>query len=132
MKRLLVLRPTNTITSSPALDAAGFVAPSTPSPRQIRHRTYGTMYLVSVLLVTAFLFAGCEQPTKKDILDKAREVHTRGELEEVLGQPDKFEKLAMFEQWTYEASDGAVMFHVAGDKVVFRDTLRSEKKKTSE
>lgn len=87
--------------------------------------------VAGLLVVLALLAAGCSRPSKHEILEKTRDVHTRGELEEVLGSPDDREVLAMFEQWTYRAADGVVVFHVAHDKIIFRTTHKDQNEKKS-
>ncbi len=75
--------------------------------------------LVAVALVS-FMGMGCARPTKGEILDRTQEIRVSRELKAELGRPDDVKALAMFEQWTYKASDGNVVFHIAGGKVIFR------------
>lgn len=67
--------------------------------------------------------AACVRRTKDEILKRAEGVKTRAELEAALGAPDERNVIAMLEHWTYRASDGEVTFHVAGDRVMFVDTV---------
>ena len=68
----------------------------------------------------------CGKPTKQEIMERSRDVRFAAELKKVLGEPDHFEAKVMFEQWTYEASDGKVQFHIAGERIIFRSTVSEE------
>ena len=70
------------------------------------------------LLATALLI-GCSR-TKEDIVEKARSASTRAELERALGKPSDITKLGPVEQWTYEASNGRVVFLIVGDTVTLQ------------
>jgi len=76
--------------------------------------------MLAAVGLVSLLQTGCARPTKGEILDKSREIRVARELKAKLGSPDDVEAVAMFEQWTYKASDGEVVFHIAGGKVVFR------------
>lgn len=65
------------------------------------------------------LVAGCGR-TKEDLVEKARTVSTRAELERALGKPSDISKLGPVEQWTYKASNGTVMFLIVGDQVTLQ------------
>lgn len=89
-------------------------------PIETPHR--GAWSVVAGLLVLGLLATGCSRPTKHDLLSQTEDVHSSGELEAKIGKPDDREVLAMFEQWTYDCSDGVVVFHVAQGKIIFRTT----------
>jgi hypothetical protein len=74
-------------------------------------------------MVAASLLPGCSR-TKEDLLDKARAVTTRAELERALGKPSEVDKLGPVEHWTYEASNGRVVFLILGDTVTLQATGR--------
>ena len=81
--------------------------------------------LVAVSLVLALVLAGCSARSKKDLVDKAQGITSKAELEKKLGKPDEVSGqvgipgVVSTETWVYKASDGEVIFQVAGDKVVF-------------
>jgi hypothetical protein len=75
------------------------------------------------------LVAACSQRTKEDIIQKARNISTRAELEKTLGKPADIAKLGPLERWTYKASNGEVVFLIVGDKVTVQATGGSEEKK---
>ena len=85
--------------------------------------------LALACLMAALLAAGCTKPTKDEILQKTKEVRVARDLRAALGSPDDVEALAMFEQWTYECQDGAVVFHIANEKIIFRDTIHASRSK---
>ncbi len=64
----------------------------------------------------------CGDPSKEDILSKARDVKTRAELESKLGKPSNISKLGPIEQWSYKASNGEVIFIITGDTVALQAT----------
>lgn len=72
--------------------------------------------------LTVCLLAACGGRTKEDIVSKARDVSTRAQLEQALGQPDDIAKLGPMERWTYVASNGQVVFVVIGDTVTLQTT----------
>ena len=69
--------------------------------------------------VAAGLVAGCS-PSKEDLVAKSRGITTRAELERALGQPSDINKLGPVEQWTYQASNGTVVFLIVADKVTLQ------------
>lgn len=67
--------------------------------------------------------AGCDSsPTKAEILKKASGLKTKEELEKVLGAPAKLDKLGPLERWTYNASDGIVVFTIVAGRVALDET----------
>lgn len=72
--------------------------------------------------ITAVALVACGDPSKADILAKAKNVDTRAQLEAALGRPDDISKLGPVETWTYNASDGSVVFIVTGDTVALQAT----------
>jgi len=65
------------------------------------------------------LLAACDRkPSKAELLKKAENVRTRGELEKALGQPDEVDKTGPVQRWTYKASDGSVTYIMLADRVV--------------
>jgi len=73
-------------------------------------------------LLGLVLLAGCFAPSKGDLLKKAQGVTSRAGLEAALGEPSEVSKLGPIEKWTYVASDGSVVFLLAGDTVTFEAT----------
>lgn len=73
-------------------------------------------------LLTLLLLAACFAPSKADLLKKAKGVSTRAELEAALGEPSDVSKLGPIEKWSYKASDGTVVFVLAGDTVTLEAT----------
>ena len=63
------------------------------------------------------LLSACGDPSKGEILQKAEGAKTKKQLEAALGRPDDIEKLGPIAKWTYEASDGRVIYIIAGDTV---------------
>jgi hypothetical protein len=76
----------------------------------------------TVALFSLLLLAACFAPSKADLLKKAKGVSSRAELEEALGEPSDVSKLGPIEKWTYKASDGSVVFVLAGDTVTIEAT----------
>lgn len=74
------------------------------------------------LAVLLFLLTACFAPSKADIIKKAAGATTRAQLEAALGEPSEVSKLGPIEKWTYVASDGAVVFVLAGDTITFEAT----------
>ena len=66
------------------------------------------------------LLSACGERTKEDIIEKARGVSTRAELEKALGKPGDIGKLGPVEQWTYRARNGEVVFVIVGDSVMLQ------------
>jgi hypothetical protein len=75
------------------------------------------------------LLTGCGKVTKEDLVQKARNVSTRAELEKTLGKPTDIAKLGPLERWTYKASDGEVVFLIVGDHVTLQAAGGSDEKK---
>ena len=93
-----------------------------------RPKTRITIGIALCALALAFL-AACGGRTKEDIVQKARDVSTRAELEKALGQPTDIAKLGPMERWTYKASNGDVVFLIVGDAVTLQATGGSSDKK---
>ena len=81
-----------------------------------------------VWALVAGLLVGCSR-SKEDLVQKARGVSTRAELEQALGKPSDISKLGPVEHWTYKASNGTVVFLIVGDKVTLQATGSAEEKK---
>jgi hypothetical protein len=77
------------------------------------------MMTVLVGVLAAGLLTGCGR-SKEDLIEKSRAVSTRAELEQALGKPSDISKLGPVEQWTYQASNGTVVFLIVGDKVTLQ------------
>ncbi len=76
--------------------------------------------LATALAALALLaLAACGNPTKEELLDKAKGVATVAELRGALGAPDDIAKAGPVERWTYAASNGSVVFLVVGEAVTF-------------
>jgi hypothetical protein len=82
--------------------------------------------MLSALVCLVAVLAGCGRGSKHDIIQKTENVTTRAELEKALGKPDRFESAGVgplrMETWVYRASDGEVLFLVAGEAVISRTT----------
>jgi hypothetical protein len=76
----------------------------------------------AVALGALLLLAACFAPSKADLLKQAKGVSTRAELEAALGEPSDVSKLGPIEKWTYKASDGSVVFVLAGDTITIEAT----------
>lgn len=68
------------------------------------------------------LLAACFAPSKANLIKKAEGVTSRAELEAALGEPSDVAKLGPLEKWTYQASDGKVIFLLAGNTVTLEVT----------
>lgn len=83
----------------------------------------GRLAAVGVLCLGLALPA-CGSPSKQELLRKAEGATTKAELEKALGKPTKFEGGGLgpitMETWTYTASDGEVVFVIAGNTVISR------------
>lgn len=80
-----------------------------------------TTWLRAALAAAVLLtLTACGDPTKADIIDKARGVETREQLQKKLGKPTEISKLGPIEQWTYKAKDGQVTFILTGDSVAMQ------------
>jgi hypothetical protein len=73
---------------------------------------------VSALAI--LLLVACGPPTKEQLVEKARAIETRAELEKALGRPDDIAKLGPVETWTYRAKNGQVVFLIVGDRVTMQ------------
>lgn len=73
-------------------------------------------------LFALLLLAACFAPSKADLLKKAKGASSRSDLESALGEPSEVSKLGPIEKWTYKASDGAVVFVLAGDTITIEVT----------
>ena len=78
--------------------------------------------LVFLFLSGLLLLAGCFAPSKADLIKKAEGASNRDELESALGEPSDVSKYGPIEKWTYQASDGSVIFILAGDSITFEVT----------
>ena len=76
------------------------------------------MKVVLVALAVLLLF-GCSR-TKEEILEKARGVETRPQLEKALGRADDINKFGPMEVWTYRGSNGEVQFVIVADRVTLQ------------
>ena len=65
----------------------------------------------------AFLLTACGEPSKGEMIEKAEGADTKSALETALGKPDDVSKLGPIERWTYNASDGQVIFIITGETV---------------
>lgn len=80
-----------------------------------------TTWLRAAMAVAILLtLTACGDPTKADIIEKARGVETREQLQKKLGKPTEISKLGPIEQWTYKAKDGQVTFILTGDSVAMQ------------
>ena len=74
------------------------------------------------------LLAACGSATKEDLIQKARDVSTRAELEKALGKPADIAKVGPLERWTYKARNGQVVFIIIGDTVTLQAAGGDDKK----
>jgi hypothetical protein len=81
-----------------------------------------------VCVLAAGLLVGCSR-SKEDLIQKSRGVGTRAELERALGKPSDISKVGPVEQWTYQASNGSVVFLLVGDTVTMQATKNPDEKK---
>ena len=81
---------------------------------------YSFKVVVSALALLAL--AACGDPSKGEILKKAENASTKAELEKALGAPTEVDKVGPLEKWTYQASDGVVVFAIIGDTVTMQAT----------
>ena len=86
--------------------------------------TWRSMRLTRILfpLCGLLLLAACFAPSKADLIKKAEGAGSRAELEAALGEPSEVSKIGPIEKWTYQASDGTVVFLLAGDTITFEVT----------
>ncbi|GAB4362137.1 MAG: hypothetical protein Kow00114_17190 [Kiloniellaceae bacterium] len=73
-------------------------------------------------LLAVLALAACFAPSKADLIKKAKGASTRAELEAALGEPSEVSKLGPIEKWTYQASDGKVVYVLAGDTITLEVT----------
>ncbi len=64
--------------------------------------------------------AACGEPTKDEVIEKARGVETRAALEKKLGRPSDIQKLGPVEMWTYKTKTGDVIFVITGERVALQ------------
>jgi hypothetical protein len=83
----------------------------------------------SCCALALILLTACGKGTKEDLIQKARNVSTRAELEQALGKPTDIAKLGPLERWTYKASNGEVVFLIVGDHVTLQATGGRDEKK---
>jgi hypothetical protein len=78
----------------------------------------------TAVLSAAFVaaLAACGDPTKEDIIEDSRGIETKTALMDKLGQPDDISKVGPIERWTYNASNGSVIFVITGEKVALQAT----------
>jgi hypothetical protein len=88
----------------------------------------GVSARVAGLALVALLAGGCAQ-SKEDMIRKAEGVSSKSELESRLGRPDDISKLGPMETWTYEASNGQVVFLIVGDTVTWPAAGAGERKR---
>ena len=77
---------------------------------------------ILALLFAATLLVACGDPDKTEIIEKSRNAKTGAELRDKLGDPDSIDKFGPIEKWTYKASDGSVVYMIAGDKITLEVT----------
>lgn len=80
----------------------------------------GTVFRAIAAGLALLLVTACGGRTKEEIVEKARDLTTRTELEQALGRPDDIAKLGPVERWTYRASNGTVVFIVVGETVTLQ------------
>ncbi len=78
--------------------------------------------IAALAIALAIFFASYYAPSKADLIKQAEGATTRADLEAALGEPSDVAKLGPIEKWTYKASDGAVVFVLAGDSITFEVT----------
>ena len=74
------------------------------------------------VLLSVLALSACFAPSKADLIKKAKGASTRAELESALGEPSEISKLGPIEKWTYQASDGKVVYVLAGDTITLEAT----------
>ena len=70
--------------------------------------------MVAALLV--LMLAACDNSTV-EIIEKSKNAGTVDQLKAAIGDPDQIKKVGPVAQWIYKASDGTVIFLIAGTKV---------------
>jgi hypothetical protein len=78
-------------------------------------------------MLLAGLVIGCSR-SKEDLVARSRGITSRAELERALGKPSDIAKLGPVEQWTYNASNGTVVFLIVADTVTLQAAGPDEKK----
>lgn len=73
----------------------------------------------SIAALALLALAACGEPTKEELLEKAEGIETVNELRATLGDPDDIAKAGPVERWSYDASNGSVVFLVVDGKVTF-------------
>ena len=82
-----------------------------------------------VVALLAFVgLGGCGPRTKEDLVERARGVETRPELEKKLGRPQDITKVGPIETWTYRASNGNVVFVIIADRVTLQAAGETERR----
>ena len=76
-------------------------------------------------VAVAILLAACGESSKGDLIDKAAGATTKDDLRQALGKPASVDRIGPVEKWTYEASDGTVIFVITGDTVALQVTSGS-------
>jgi hypothetical protein len=84
---------------------------------------------VLIVAIGVLTLVACGPPTKEKLVDKARGIETRAELEKALGRPDDVSKLGPLETWTYRAKNGQVVFVIIGDKVTLQAAGDADEKR---
>jgi hypothetical protein len=80
------------------------------------------MIAIALCALSLAVLTACGSRTKEDLIQKARDVSTRTQLEKALGQPTDIAKLGPVERWTYKATNGEVVFLIVGDAVTLQTT----------
>jgi hypothetical protein len=80
------------------------------------------LFKLAMVAMLGLLLTGCFGESKADILKKAKGADTTEQLEAALGKPDEVDKLGPLEQWSYEASDGKVVFAIVASNVTLKAT----------
>jgi hypothetical protein len=105
-------------------DAAVHVERAGRAPNRVTcgraSRASGWRVIAVAVVAGLTLVGGCGSRTKEAMVEKARNVSTRVELEKALGRPDDVTKLGPVETWTYRASNGQVVFLIVGDSVTLQ------------
>jgi hypothetical protein len=88
----------------------------------------GRRFVIALCAAALLSLTACGGRTKEDIVQKARDISTRAQLEKALGEPTDIAKLGPMERWTYKASNGEVVFVIVGDTVTLQATGSSSGK----
>lgn len=84
--------------------------------------------LTALGILMLLTLSACGKPTKEELLKKSENATNRSELESLLGTPNDIVKFGPIEHWTYQASNGQVVFIITGDKVAFQASGNASKK----